>query len=1278
MASKKVYIDVIVDDKGTTKRVAVDAKALGNQLDKSGASTECASKSQDRLRESTDRASRSTRGAAQTAKSGTKNFANMAAGIQGGLVPAYATLAANIFAITALFDALSRAADFTKLIAGQEALAANTGIAYKTMSNSIKEATGAQISYKDAASAAAIGSAAGLSSDQLTRLGKAAKDTSLVLGRDLTDSFNRLVRGVTKAEPELLDELGIVLRLEPATLKYANSIGKSVKELSAYERSQAVANEVLEQAERKFGDAAAGADTSGESIQRLKSSFDSMLETVQTFLIKGLAPVFDFLANNTASLIAVMSILGSGIISALTPAGPALANVASGAADAEKRIRSLAIDSSKLGRKLADETSKLTKADFEQLKKSAAATTSSVINTAGLTEKEVVRNIELMGLKHDIELAKMQGGWKKYYLSAKASIAATLIESGKLLGTFKLIARGGAFLLRAIPFVGIAVMLFDVVKMLGIGTKELSAAQEKAEESTRKFTEASKLLNEELESTNKKLSANQLALEEAAIAIGNMANSANLLSRIDAFSKLEKDSKGYRDAQKGILQTFDSLAENIPAFGDLKEQFLEGKGSSLEFRNALSTVTSESVSSSHALSRYQDSLDAVAAAQTRLGSGASASPLASLVETMQTAASEFDIGTRNINAAVERTEKEYLKAIDAEQQGSATAADKVTAAGKEQLEILGRLTQARDTLAKGERAGTVGVQDIRRTTVEALEEELRLQKEKVNELIAEKNALKDNVEVALENREAAKKERADREAGKKVFDAQQKVFETANKDIVNSAKERSRLEEEISEKRTLGITIDQKQANLRLGELSDQQKILQAEEAIAAADAVQASLKVDGSKASQAQLDSAKAAVDAAVSGLIVAQNTKALNDQRRALQDKDLDFQRTLNRLKAEELSNTMAINAARLNLQRIEAGLGQEFGFAAARSAASARRELARQNVGGARQQQELAQSVFNETRDKYLVNQASTQEFLRATEQLANAKARTKQAQLQLDIELKKETSLRNQMKTETELLAFETKMQSLHPAQELYNQNVLAYKDAGLLLTKENLAFIEEETLKQQELANTLELKQGLQESISSNITRAFESIADGSMNAKQAFSEMARAMLADLAQLITRAFVLQTLLPSITGGLTTAAATSAPTQAASKAAVPGRDYYVGGTRLQRLRRGGIAEPYSNGGIARGRDAGYPAILHGTEAVVPLPNGREIPVEMVGGASGTNNVSVNISMDNQGGAQQQNTADNNQMRDLGLAISGAVQEELQKQKRPGGILSPYGAA
>jgi hypothetical protein len=39
-------------------------------------------------------------------------------------------------------------------------------------------------------------------------------------------------------------------------------------------------------------------------------------------------------------------------------------------------------------------------------------------------------------------------------------------------------------------------------------------------------------------------------------------------------------------------------------------------------------------------------------------------------------------------------------------------------------------------------------------------------------------------------------------------------------------------------------------------------------------------------------------------------------------------------------------------------------------------------------------------------------------------------------------------------------------------------------------------------------------------------------------------------------------------------------------------------------------------YMSGGIATGPKSGYQATLHGTEAVVPLPNGQTIPVEMSG--------------------------------------------------------------
>ncbi|MGE9191021.1 hypothetical protein ACQKHP_26510, partial [Escherichia coli] len=51
-------------------------------------------------------------------------------------------------------------------------------------------------------------------------------------------------------------------------------------------------------------------------------------------------------------------------------------------------------------------------------------------------------------------------------------------------------------------------------------------------------------------------------------------------------------------------------------------------------------------------------------------------------------------------------------------------------------------------------------------------------------------------------------------------------------------------------------------------------------------------------------------------------------------------------------------------------------------------------------------------------------------------------------------------------------------------------------------------------------------------------------------------------------------------------------------------------------------GGGGQPevgsFASGGIASGPRSGFPAVLHGTEAVVPLGNGRSIPVQMQGGS------------------------------------------------------------
>ena len=208
MAKNKVFIDIVIDDKGTTKRVAVNAKKLGLALEDSASGAQKTKKHTDDLSNSNKDLDRNFRGTAKMSSNMTKNFSKQQQGM-GGLVGAYATLAAQVFAVTAAFQFLGEASQFRNLIAGQEALGAVTGTAFKTITNSIIEATDAQIQYGEAARAAAIGTAAGVTSNQLTELATAAKNASFALGRDLTDSFNRLIRGVTKAEPELLDELGV-------------------------------------------------------------------------------------------------------------------------------------------------------------------------------------------------------------------------------------------------------------------------------------------------------------------------------------------------------------------------------------------------------------------------------------------------------------------------------------------------------------------------------------------------------------------------------------------------------------------------------------------------------------------------------------------------------------------------------------------------------------------------------------------------------------------------------------------------------------------------------------------------------------------------------------------------------------------------------------------------------------------------------------------------------------------------------------------------------------
>ena len=310
----------------------------GDNLEVIGTSAEKASKKTDKLSNSTDKLNKSTgqsrrnmQGTANATSNSTKAFSKMSQGMDSGLVPAYAALASNVFAITAAFGALQRAAQFEQLTKGLETLGTASGTALKTISANLQEATGHALSLEEAMRATALATSAGFGADTLERLGDVAKNASIALGRDTVDSLQRLTRGAIKLEPELLDELGIMVRLDDATAEFAATLGKTANELTLAEKRQAFMNKVLEQGEKKFGALSDAVDAS--PYDKLAATFSELATTVLNILNVALVPLVNILSTSPMALLGVLTLFGTGVVKQMGLNMTDLAKSVAGATD---------------------------------------------------------------------------------------------------------------------------------------------------------------------------------------------------------------------------------------------------------------------------------------------------------------------------------------------------------------------------------------------------------------------------------------------------------------------------------------------------------------------------------------------------------------------------------------------------------------------------------------------------------------------------------------------------------------------------------------------------------------------------------------------------------------------------------------------------------------------------------------------------------------------------------------------------------------------------------
>lgn len=329
MATKKTTVEVEVKDNGSTAKLEQQAKKLNQSLKEAArtassigtggtaGSRRLAYSAQQRNAASvmTETEYNAARGAAGVTRAAARDFATQAQGL-GGLVRLYATYAANIYAVGAAFRALSSAMDTSNMVRGLNQLGAASGVAMGSLSKQLVVATDGAISMREAMESVAKASSSGMSSKNILRMGEAAKKASQALGIDMADAMSRITRASTKLEPELVDELGLFTRTGKAAEEYAKSVGKSVSQLSDFERRMSYSNALLAESERKFGEIEIDTNPYTKLAAAVKDVTQNGLELVNKVLI----PVISYLNMNPTALGLALAAIGGILLKQAVPA----------------------------------------------------------------------------------------------------------------------------------------------------------------------------------------------------------------------------------------------------------------------------------------------------------------------------------------------------------------------------------------------------------------------------------------------------------------------------------------------------------------------------------------------------------------------------------------------------------------------------------------------------------------------------------------------------------------------------------------------------------------------------------------------------------------------------------------------------------------------------------------------------------------------------------------------------------------------------------------------
>jgi len=1265
--AKEVKVSIIVDDNGTMRLTEKSAKKLGASMDNAAAGSR--------------RAQKAIKGTAQTASAGSKNFSKQAGIIQGGLVPAYATLAAQVFAVSAAFLFLKDAGSLEQLKAGQQAYFSATGQSTKQLTQNIIEATNAQISFTDAAQAASIGLASGLNAEQVTKLGKAAADVSQILGRDLTDSFNRLVRGVTKAEPELLDELGIVLRLKTATEEYKRSLNIQ-GELTQFQRSQAVTAEVLSQVENKYSRVLDVVGNSPNQFAQLAKSFDDIVLKIKEFAVVIAGPIVELLKEFPSLIALAFAPFAGTLIQTLLPNLSKFGDVLNGLSKSAENLGATA------AQKLGDLEQKSlmsmdSKERLKQIRHTASEQIKTIEKTTVINKRSLLnrlrdqKNVETKQLQSIKRQAVKQLG---VYKTMNAQIRADLIKTIDQMilinkaGTDKMAADFGILGAKAkITFFGIAVAGTGMFATLATGAAALGGFIATAL-SVLSWVALIAVLGGLVYSFFK----TKEATEEAISVTDRLSEKVKSASaEITQFAKVQNILYEETQQTSRVLMNFANVLNNIPEselFGAIQDEGKLTKKTILDIANAQRTLTANLEEQEEKALPLFERINELLEIQKKATLTKGFSFTASLSQELEKAQEEF---TRVTSLS------QNLFQVLAEGEGPLKAFGTRILQEKKELEDLSFTALA----------GTPAVINF----LEAIKDFDGTQASIDNLLSARKafRGLGAAIQDAERQRSANEKSTAD------YFNSF--YPDTESQRVLGALKSELKSLEDLKKQQTFLDAAQQK----RLETLKETIPTIQAitrEETKLASTLNSLNVKYTRGLLGATNLQKEQLGLEKDISNKksqIVSDQNKIKNLIRAVLNDsgKLLEYQAADEAGKKQILDSELAIDTTRKNqlgtleqsiaLKTVELDIIQRQSVAMKELADNAFQAFESNLQSGIAAlikgtEKSFKDFALNITKG-VLTNVADTLAKQMTTSIINLIKPRGKTVDEKIK-EVFENVTLPQRM--------FDSIVAAGNHIAEVFGvktttasssaTDITAPPAAGTtpnltsavspsadkkgfwekILGRKKTTTVSTEELKGK-AAGTVTVGasgSGRSGGIFSQFINDFGAVFD--KNSEGGFLEKMGNLFGSFGEGLMGLFKG---LPDLLGGLF----------GGGGGGLGGLFAGIFGAAAGGIMPGGVTG-YANGGIVKRPTVGLVGEGKMNEAVVPLPDGKAIPVNMGSGMGQNNNVTVNVSMDGQGNSQSQSNSDGQMGANMGKLIAGAVQDELQRQKRPGGILSPYGAA